>query len=124
MERTIVLAASARIPRGSMVEVMQADDADGAVIAVTEIGTGRRHGDPAPASGSTVAWRAQVLDCRASGSGAGRSQTTLTLAAVDPVVAADVALREADAAASAAKAEADRWGGADKRPAPPKERFW
>jgi hypothetical protein len=41
-------------------------------------------------------------------------------AAVD----AEEALREADAAAGAAKAEANRWGGADTRPTEPKERFW
>lgn len=41
-------------------------------------------------------------------------------AAVD----AEEALREADAAADAAKAEADRWGGAGKTPTEPRDRFW
>ncbi|GAA3944425.1 hypothetical protein [Microbacterium soli] len=41
-------------------------------------------------------------------------------AAVD----AEEALRDAAAAAGAATAEANRWGGADKKPAEPADRFW
>ncbi|MFC5434358.1 hypothetical protein [Microbacterium suwonense] len=39
-------------------------------------------------------------------------------------VEAEQALREADAAAEAAKTEAERWGGADKLPSEPEKRFW
>jgi|GEM_PF-3325295 len=41
-------------------------------------------------------------------------------AAVD----AEAALRDADAAAEAAKAQAARWGGFDKKPSEPRDRFW
>lgn len=49
-----------------------------------------------------------------------RSEEPERPAAVD----AEEALRGADEAVDAAKAEADRWGGADKTPAEPKPRFW
>jgi hypothetical protein len=39
-------------------------------------------------------------------------------------VEAEEALRDADTAVDAAKAEARRWGGSDKKPAEPKDRFW
>ena len=39
-------------------------------------------------------------------------------------VEAEDALRDADTAVDAAKAEARRWGGSDKKPAEPKDRFW
>lgn len=41
-------------------------------------------------------------------------------AAVD----AEAALRDADAAVEAAKEQAARWGGSDKKPTEPKDRFW
>ncbi|WP_417556442.1 hypothetical protein [Microbacterium sp.] len=37
---------------------------------------------------------------------------------------AEEALREASSAAEAAKAESDRWGGADKTPTEPGDRYW
>lgn len=39
-------------------------------------------------------------------------------------VQADQALQDADAAVDAAKAEAARWGGADKTPTEPHPRYW
>ncbi|WP_181905860.1 hypothetical protein [Microbacterium bovistercoris] len=42
----------------------------------------------------------------------------------DRAADAEEALREADAAVAAAKAEAVRWGGTDKRPAEPADRHW
>lgn len=39
-------------------------------------------------------------------------------------VEAEEALRDADTAVDAAKAEAKRWGGSDKKPSEPRDRFW
>ena len=54
----------------------------------------------------------------------GREPAPKGIVDVDQLAAAIAALREADEAASAATAESERWGGADKRPAEEPERFW
>ena len=66
-------------------------------------------------------WRAVVRDCRVTES-VRHPRTTLIVGFSDAVSDAEEALSEADAAAAAAKAESDRWGGADKPPAEVPER--
>ena len=70
-----------------------------------------------------VRWLGRVLDCTVVLSATG-SRTELRLDATGPgAIGATVALDEADAAAEAAKAEADRWGSAVPEPEQT-ERFW
>jgi hypothetical protein len=65
-----------------------------------------------------------VLECT-DAIGDRSARTILTVDPIGPgAVGAKVALRGADAAADAAKAEADRWGGSDRPPAEEPERFW
>ncbi|MFD5225871.1 hypothetical protein ACFWHT_09655 [Microbacterium sp. NPDC058342] len=122
MERKLVIAGSAPVPRGNRVEIAQAR-ADGEVVAVHDLDRGilrtlrelpRDHVD---------LWRATVRDCAIVETARG-VRTTLTVIAVDAAGSAADALSEADAAAAAAKAESDRWGGSDRPPAETTERFW
>ncbi len=134
MDRTIVIAVPAPIPHGHRVEVVERMDENGerALLMVTDLDTQIRfqHSQhpvnryDAPAYPGTAAWVGRVLECTLSPGRAGVSTTLL----VDPVgpgaAEADIALRGADAAASAVTDEALRWGGADRTPEPEPPRFW
>ncbi|WP_404472607.1 hypothetical protein [Microbacterium aerolatum] len=125
MDRTIVIAVPAPIPHGHRVEVVERVDDSGErmVIGVTDLETRIRYQHAAATPGS-AAWIGRVLECTLTPSRAGVSTTLL----VDPVgpgaAEADIALRGADAAASAVTEEALRWGGADRTPEPKESRFW
>lgn len=127
MDRVLVVTAQIAIPLGHRVDVTEQIDpltADVVVAAVVDLDTGvqyRRAGDP---RGETSRWIGRVVDCVVT-IGGQRACTTLTIDPIGPgATGAKVALRGADAAADAAKAEADRWGGSDRPPAEETERFW
>ncbi|CAH0170956.1 MULTISPECIES: hypothetical protein [unclassified Microbacterium] len=126
MDRTIVVAMPAPIPHGHRVEVVERVDENGerSVLAVTDLETRIRYEHSRSAVSGAATWVGRVLECAVNPSRAGFSTTLL----VDPVgpgaAEADVALRGADAAASAVTDEALRWGGADRKPEPEAPRFW
>lgn len=121
MQRTLVIAASAPVPRGNRVEIAQA--VDGTVIAVRDLDRGIQYEVRDVTRERIDVWRAVVRDCRVTES-AREPRTVLVVGFSDAVSAAEEALGEADAAAAAAKAESDRWGGSDKKPAEVPARFW
>lgn len=126
MERTLVVAASAPVPRGNRVEITQVrqDETDaGAVIAVHDLDRGIRYRLRDVPRERVDVWRAQVRECTVRDTAAG-PETTLLVITADAAGDAEQALLEADAAAAAAKAESERWGGADRTPAEEPERFW
>ncbi|MGN7967225.1 hypothetical protein ACTJKK_14210 [Microbacterium sp. 22179] len=129
MDRSIVFPGQIAIAQGHRVEVTeQLDPLSGETlaIAVRDLETNIRYRLVEEAAGvDEVRWLGRVLDCTIGVSSTG-SRTELRLDARGPgPVGAKVALREADAAADAAKAEADRWGGSDRpRPVEESERFW
>ncbi|KDA06359.1 hypothetical protein DC31_11040 [Microbacterium sp. CH12i] len=126
MDRTIVIAASAPIPHGHRIEVVERVDDTGerAVMMVIDLETRVKYQQGTPSASDAVAWTGRVLECTIV-SAKGRGSTTLLVDPIGPGSSeADVALRGADAAAFAAKAEADRWGGADRVPEPKAPRFW
>ncbi|WP_407358105.1 hypothetical protein LTA6_002759 [Microbacterium sp. LTA6] len=127
MDRTLVLAAQVAIPQGHRLEVTERhDDLTGEpiVLALVDLDTGIRFQRAEGHHGEISRWLGRVLDCTVTLHGAGAG----TVLIVDPIgpgpTGAKVALRGADAAADAAKAEADRWGGSDRPPQPEAERFW
>ncbi len=126
MERTLVVAASAPVPRGNHVEIAQVRDGEpdaGAVVSVTDLDRGIRYRLRDLTRDRIDVWRAHVRDCTVLDAPGG-AVTRLIVATDDPAESAIAALREADEAATAATAESLRWGGADKRPAEEPERFW
>lgn len=127
MDRKLVLTAQLAIARGHRVEVTeQLPDEGGelAVLAIHDLDTGVTYRRAEEPHGDLERWFGRVLECTVVIDGRG-SHTVLM---VDPeergASGAGSALRDADAAAGAAKAEADRWGGADRVPAPPTDRVW
>lgn len=126
MDRTIVIAASAPIPHGHRIEVVERVDDVGAraVMSVIDLETRIRYQQGIPMASAAVTWTGRVLECTIMPT-RGSVSTTLLVDPIGPGSAeADVALRGADAAAGAAKTEADRWGGADRIPEPEPPRFW
>lgn len=122
MERTLFVATSAPVPRGTRVEITQAR-VDGAVSAVHDLERGIRYTVRELPRDQVDVWRATVRECTVADTPRGAG-TTLTVMTVDAAQGAAEALVEADAAAAAAKAESDRWGGADRRPEDTPDRFW
>jgi hypothetical protein len=126
MDRTIVLAVPAPIPHGHRVEVVERLDQNDEriVVAVTDLDSRIHYRQGTGASIGERAWVGRVLESTLAPSRSGVSTTLL----VDPVGSgadeADLALRGADAAASAVTSEALRWGGADRKPEPEAPRFW
>lgn len=129
MDRTLVIALSAPIPRGHRVEVMEQFDEAGAasVVAIVDLETGVRY-ERAPVPDERSSWIGTVLTCTISSKEGGSTGAVRTTLVVDPVRPAasesDAALRGADAAADAAKAEADRWGGGHRPPWQEPTRIW
>ena len=127
MDRMLVLTAQVAIPHGHRVEVTEQLDPlteEPVLVAVADLDTGIRYRRTDDPRGDVSRWIGRVLECSITfGSGAAR-----TVLRVDPIspgaTGAKVALRDADAAADAAKAEADRWGGTDRPPVEEPERFW
>ena len=122
MDRTLVIAASAPVPRGNHVEITQLRG-DGTVIAVHDLERGIRYQVRDARREDVDVWRGHVRECTVTDARTGE-HTRLVVAIQDAAQSAMEALRDADAAAAAAKAESDRWGGADRPPAEVQERFW
>ncbi|WP_300266744.1 hypothetical protein [Microbacterium sp.] len=126
MDRTVVFSLSAPISRGHRIEVTQTHDESGSasIAAIVDIDAGVRFERSDAPTGQTSRWMGTVVACTVTGS-ASRVRTTLVVDAVRPGTAeSDAALREADAAADAARDEALRWGGTDREPEPETPRFW
>lgn len=128
MDRSIVLPGQVAIAQGHRVEATEHLDpvsGEAVVVALIDLETNIRYRLVEDANlGDFVRWLGRVLDCTISLSATG-SRTVLRIDATGPgAIGAKVALREADAAVDAAKAEADRWGGSDRPPAEETERFW
>lgn len=126
MDRTITIAASAPIPHGHRVEVVERVDETGArsVIVLTDLETRVRYRHDSPQASDTVTWTGRVVECIIAQTRGG-VRTALLVDPTGPGSAeADVALRGADAAADAARDEALRWGGGDRVPDPEPPRFW
>ena len=127
MDRKLVLNAQVAIARGHRVEVSEqvgGEDGDPAVLAITDLDTGigyRRVEDP---RGDVDRWLGRVLDCTVVIGGQGAHTVLVVASERTGGAGARSALREADAAVDAAKAEADRWGGSDRTPDPEPDRFW
>lgn len=126
MDRLLVLPAQVAIPHGHRVEVIEQNDllTEGPVVlAVVDLDTGIRYQRSDELHGDFTRWIGRVLECTVRIGGGGR-----TVLRVDPLgqgsAGAKGALHGADAAADAAKAEADRWGGTDRPPVEEPERFW
>lgn len=126
MDRLLVLPAQVAIAHGHRVEVIEQIDLlteEPVVLAVVDLDTGIRYRRADEARGEFTRWIGWVLECTVTIGGAGR-----TVLRIDPIgpgaTGAKRALHGADAAADAAKAEADRWGGTDRPPAEEPERFW
>ncbi|WEK60199.1 MAG: hypothetical protein P0Y60_12800 [Candidatus Microbacterium colombiense] len=126
MDRTLVLTAQVAIAPGHRVEVSERVDPfsdEPVLIEIVDLDTGIRYRRE-EARGESSRWLGRILECTVS-IGERGVRTTLTIDPIGPgAVGAKVALRDADAAAEAAKAEADRWGGSDRPPAEEPERFW
>lgn len=127
MDRTLVVTGQIAIAAGHRIEVTEHADPltnEPVLLSLTDLDTGIRYRRAGDVSNEVSRWLGRVLDCTVT-LGAQSARTTLT---VDPIgpgsTGAKVALREADAAAEAAKAEADRWGGSDRQPVEETERFW
>lgn len=126
MDRTIVIGVPAPISQGHRVEVVEqvGEEGERTVLTVTDLETRVRYQHGSSTLPGAVVWVGRVLECTISPVRAGVSTTLL----VDPVgpgaAEADIALRGADAAASAVTHEALRWGGADREPQPEPPRFW
>lgn len=128
MDRTLVLPVSMPVPVGHRIEIADAPDggADGGTVlfSIVDLETGIRFQRAEEPAGAVRRWQGQVSACVIAATGAG-ARTVLTLAEVSPLAAgARSALREADAAAEAAFAQAQRWGGTDRPIEEEPERFW
>jgi hypothetical protein len=127
MDRKLALNAQLALPRGHRVEVTEVVDPEtGApvVMAVVDLDTGIRYRRAEEAQADADRWLGRVLECTVTIGGHG-AHTVLTVSS-EPggPTGAKAALRGADAAVEAAKAEADRWGGTDRSPEEPPQRIW
>jgi hypothetical protein len=127
MDRLLVLTAQVAIAHGHRVEVTEQVDPltdEPVVLALVDLDTGIRYRRAEEPAGDFSRWIGRVIECSVTIGGSGAHTSLL----VDPIgpgaTGARIALRGADAAADAAKAEADRWGGADRPPVEEPERFW
>lgn len=127
MDRMLVLPAQVAITHGHRVEVTEQVDPltdEPVVLALVDLDTGIRYRRTEEPGGDLSRWIGRVLECTVTIGGIG-ARTTLLVDPIGPgATGAKIALRGADAAADAAKAEADRWGGADRPPVEEPERFW
>lgn len=126
MDRLLVFAGQVALPVGHRVEVSEHLDPrteEPVVLSLVDLDTGIRYRRGEHQAAEVTHWIGRVLECTVAVGGAPR--TSLLIDPIGPSNSgAGIALRGADAAVNAAKAEADRWGGTD-RPAPEApERFW
>ncbi|GAB3598666.1 hypothetical protein [Microbacterium tumbae] len=127
MDRTLVLAASAALPVGHLVEVTEQLGQDGtprSVVVIVDLETGVRYQRAEEPRGELAVWQGRVLTTTITSTADGPRTTVRVDPARSAAVEADAALRGADAAAGAAKAEADRWGGGDRPPHQEPVRIW
>lgn len=129
MDRKLVVNAHLAIARGHRIEVTERIDelaGETAILSVFDLDSGIRYRSLEEPREEIVLWTGHVVDCTVVIGGRG-SHTSLTVTADggrSGSTGARSALRAADAAVDAAKAEADRWGGGDRLPEPEPERFW
>lgn len=137
MENRLVLAGSAVVPQGREILVEERPDAEGRsrVVSVTDAAAGVTYRWEAEPGGPSSRWSAVVVSCTVTTNGT-QQRTVLVVDSVaesasaparvvaSVAVDAEQALREADAAVDAARAEAYRWGGADRTPPKQQPRFW
>lgn len=127
MDRTLLFFGQVALPVGHRIEVTEHVDADTAqqvVLSLVDLDTGIRYRRGEEQRGAVSRWIGRVLECTVAMS-AGGVRTTLLVDPIGPAATeAGDALRGADAAVEAAKAEADRWGGTDRPPPEEPERFW
>lgn len=124
MQRTLVFHAAVPLSRGHRVEVVETLNTDGesSILAVTDLESSIRYELFESSSVTPKAWVGTVHACTVDLT---RTRTTLVVNLLESGSnGTKAALYGADAAADAAKAEADRWGGADRQPEPEPERFW
>ncbi|KJQ54851.1 hypothetical protein [Microbacterium sp. SA39] len=126
MDRLLVFASQVAIAHGHRVEVIEQIDPlneEAVVLSIADLDTGIRYRRSDDVRGEFSRWIGRVLECTVMIGGPGR-----TVLRVDPIgqdaAGSKRALLGADAAADAAKAEADRWGGSDRPPVEEPERFW
>ncbi|MFS0894100.1 hypothetical protein [Microbacterium sp. 179-I 3D3 NHS] len=127
MDRSLVFPAPVAVAPGHRVEVTElVDPLTGEAIAVmlVDLDTGIRYRRSDAVRGESERWIGRVLECAVTMTGGGAVRTVLRIDPIGPGAGAKGALRDADAAADAAKAEADRWGGTDRPPMEEPERFW
>lgn len=127
MDRMLALPAQVAIAHGHRVEVTEQIDPftqESVVTALVDLDTGVRYQRGNEPSGDVARWIGRVLGCTVTIGGNGPH----SVLRVDPIgqgaTEARVALHDADAAADAAKAQADRWGGSDRPQPEEPERFW
>ena len=127
MDRMLVFAAAAPIPRRHRVEVTEENDiASGrsSVLSIVDLETGVRYQRVEEPHGAVTTWIGRVLECTITATSEG-ARTALSVDPISPGAGdADVALRGADAAADAARAEAVRWSGAVPESPPETPRVW
>lgn len=127
MDRTLALTAQVAIAQGHRVEVTEHVDAEtgeSVILALVDLDTGIRYRRAEERRGESSRWLGRVLDCTVTIGGEGAHTALRVEPLVESASGVAVALQGADAAADAAKAEADRWGGIDRPPAEQAERFW
>jgi len=131
MDRTLVMAASAPIPVGHRVEVAEQLDVESgtsAVVAIVDLETGVRYQRAEEPTAQLSIWQGSVLattiTTTADGPRTAMKIDVVRAAAAEGALDADEALRGADAAADAARAEAYRWGGSDRPPPEEPVRIW
>lgn len=127
MDRVLVLAAQVAIAQGHRLEVTERLDGESGeqtLVGIIDLDTGIRYQHARSQHGELSRWIGRVLECTVILHGAG-ARTELTVDPISPgAPEAKAALRGADEAADAAKAEADRWGGTDRPPPAEPDRFW
>ncbi|MEV8251649.1 hypothetical protein AB0O87_12100 [Microbacterium sp. NPDC076768] len=127
MDRLLVFSAQVAIAVGHRVEVTESVDpltTEPVVVSLLDLDTGIRYRRGELPGGGASRWIGRVLECTVTIDGPS-PRTALLVDPIGPAVTeARVALRDADAAAEAAKAEADRWGGSDRPPREEAPRFW
>ena len=126
MDRTLVLNTQLAIARGHRIEVSEriVEGGEPAILSIVDLDTGIRYRRAEEPRGEIVRWMGRVLECTVVFGGTGAHTELAVAPEASGGTGARTALREADAAAEAAKAEADRWGGTDKAPEEPAERIW
>ncbi|MCT1365887.1 MULTISPECIES: hypothetical protein [unclassified Microbacterium] len=126
MDRMLVFAGQVALPVGHRVEVSELVDPqtdEPVVLSLLDLDTGIRYRRAEEPRAEVTHWIGRVLDCTVAVGVAPR--TSLLLDPIGPSASgAGIALRGADEAVNAAKAEADRWGGSDRPPPEEPERFW